>query len=320
MSARTQHFLGYAAATASGVFAGLMYGVNKQLTGSSGGFGSVSALPVTFIEAVVASLLLLPWYLVRFRGNLWPRRTPWLWLLTFGATAVMLFYFRTLAVALTGPTTASLVTRFELVLVMVYSYTFLTEKPTVAGWIGAAALVLGMLAALDLQSADAVVRMGGVAAALACATGIAINAIIIRLHLNTVRNELIALANVVCQSLALPVFVVLAGETSSVVAAVTNPHQLFLLVLGGACIPAMLVTYYFAMKRVPMWSCRLLNLVTPVVALLLDHFWLHSRISTGQLLGLALVVGGAMLVITSGMASARGRNNASGAELTDNSA
>lgn len=293
---RTQQLLGYAAATASGVCAGLMYGLNKQVT------GSVSALPVTFVEAVVASLLLLPWYLVRFGGNLWPRRTPWLWLLTFGATAVMLFYFRTLGVALTGPTTASLVTRFELVLVMVYSYLFLTEKPSTMGWIGAIALVLGMLAALDLQSATAIVRLGGVGAALLCAAGIAINAIIIRLHLNKVRDELIALSNVVCQSLALPLFVIFAGELPAVTAAVANPRQLLLLVLGGACIPAMLVTYYFAMKRIPMWSCRLLNLVTPVVALLLDHFWLHSAISGAQLLGLALVIGGAMLVITSGMA------------------
>lgn len=298
MNARTQHFLGYAAATASGACTGLMYGINKELTGPA---GAQSALSVTFVEAVVAALLLLPWYLIRFRRSPLPQRTPWLWLLMFGATAVMLFYFRTLAVAITGPTTSALFERFEFVLVMVYSYIFLTEKPSAVGWIGAIALVLGMLAALDPQAAGAVLRLGGVAAALLCATGIAINAIIIRLHLNTVRNELIALVNVVCQSLALPLFLIVAGKVPAVISAVANPHHLLLLILGGACIPGNLVPYYFAMKRVPMWSCRLLSLVTPVVALLLDHFWLHSRISAGQLLGLALVVGGAMLVITSGM-------------------
>ncbi|MGE5531008.1 MAG: DMT family transporter, partial [Bacteroidota bacterium] len=265
-TSRTQRLLGYAAAMGSGVFAGLMYGVNKQLT------GQVSALPVTFIEAVVATALLLPWYVLRFRGQLWPKRTPWAWLLTFGLTAVMLFYFRTLGVALTGPTTAALVTRFEIVLVLLYSALFLTEKPSVMGWVGSAALVLGMLAALDLQSADAVVRLTGVAAALACAAGIAINAIIIRLHLNRVRDELIALGNVTTQSLVLPLFVLFAGEMGTVAGAVSEPRQLLLLIVGGACIPAMLVTYYFAMKLIPMWSCRLLNLVTPVVALLLDHF------------------------------------------------
>jgi drug/metabolite transporter (DMT)-like permease len=149
------------------------------------------------------------------------------------------------------------------------------------------------------------VRLGGVAAALACATGIAVNAIIIRLHLNHVRDELIALGNVTTQSLVLPVFVLFAGEMSAVAHALADPRQLLLLILGGACIPAMLVTYYFAMKRIPMWSCRLLNLVTPIVALLLDHFWLHSQVSAGQIMGLALVIGGAALVITSGMGRAR---------------
>jgi drug/metabolite transporter (DMT)-like permease len=294
-SASAQRLLGYAAAIASGVCAGLMYGVNKQLT------GHVSALPVTFVEAVVATVLLLPWYVLRFRGELLPRRTPWGWLLAFGLTAVMLFYARTLAVALTGPTTASLVTRFEIVLVLLYSALFLRERPSALGWLGSLALVLGMLAALDVQSADAVVRLGGVAAALACATGIAVNAIIIRLHLNGVRDELIALGNVTTQSLLLPLFVFAGGGMGAVGQALVEPRQLLLLVLGGACIPAMLVTYYYAMKRIPMWSCRLLNLMTPVVALLLDHFWLHSRISAGQIIGLGLVVGGAMLVITSGM-------------------
>lgn len=276
-----------------------MYAVNKQVT------GDVPALPVTLIEALVATALLLPWYVVRFRGNLWPKRTPWAWLLTFGLTAVMLFYFRTVGVALTGPTTAALVTRFEIVLVLIYSAVFLTEKPTLLGWVGSAALALGMLAALDWQSAEAVVRLAGVAAALACAAGIAINAIIIRLHLNRVRDELIALGNVTTQSLVLPLFVLFAGQMGAVAQAVAEPRQLVLLVLGGACIPAMLVTYYFAMKRIPMWSCRLLNLVTPVVALLLDHFWLHSRIGGGQIMGLALVMGGAALVIVSGLPGKR---------------
>ncbi|MEI6501000.1 MAG: DMT family transporter, partial [Armatimonadota bacterium] len=160
-ASRGQRLWGYAGAVASGACAGLMYGINKQLT------GHVPALPVTFVEAVVAVGLLLPWYAVRFRGQLLPRRTPWAWLGAFGLTAVMLFYARTLAVALTGPTTASLVTRFEIVLVLLYSTVFLREKPSALGWLGAGALVLGMLAALDLQSADAVVKLAGVAAALA---------------------------------------------------------------------------------------------------------------------------------------------------------
>ena len=309
---RTEQLWGYVAATVSGVCAGLMYGISKQLIGHG-----LSALSVTFAEAAGGVLLLLPWYLVRFRRELWPRRTPWGWLLIFGATAVALFYFRTLGVALTGPTTTALVERFEIVLLVLYSYLFLNEKLAPVAWLGTVLLVLGMLAALDVHAAGAVVRVGGVGAALACATGIALNAVIIRLHLNHVRNELTALVNVVCQALVLWGLVSAAGDLPSLRAALGEPRQVLLMLLGGACIPAMLITYYYAMKRVPMWSCRLLNLVAPVAALLLDHFWLHALVTVGQLAGLGLVLAGAALVITSGMAPARGRYLEAGSETTD---
>lgn len=75
--------------------------------------------------------------------------------------------------------------------------------------------------------------------------------------------------------------------------------------MGGALIPGMLTTYYLSMKCIPMWSCRLLNLGTPVVALLAEYFWLRSAISVNQLVGLVLVVMGAGLVILRGTPAVR---------------
>jgi drug/metabolite transporter (DMT)-like permease len=77
-----------------------------------------------------------------------------------------------------------------------------------------------------------------------------------------------------------------------------------LLLVGGGIITWMLNTYYFAMKRIPMWTVRLLGLVTPAAALLADHFWLKSPITTGQLLGLVLVTAGSAVVITAGLPNA----------------
>lgn len=292
---RTQRLLGYAAALASGTLGGLMYGINKELTAHMG------ALPVTFGEALIALAILLPLYGIRFRRNLIPQRTPWGWLIVFGLTAVTLFYFRVLGVVLTSATTAALLTRFELVLVFTYSYVFLAERPSLAAWLGALALIGGMVCALDLPSASLTLRLGGVAAGLACAVGLASNAIVIKLHLGRVSNQLTAVCNVGIQAVVFPFLLLATGQTHGLAPALAQPRLLLLLVLGGACIPGMLVTYYFSMKRVPLWSCRLLDLINPVVALFADHFWLRSAISLGQLLGLALVVGGATLVITSGL-------------------
>ncbi|NPV46276.1 MAG: DMT family transporter [Armatimonadetes bacterium] len=283
--------LGYAMSVFTGILAGLLYAVNKALT------TELTPAQITFLEAAVACALLVPGYLWRARGQALPRQTPWGWLLLFGLTAVMLFYMRTTGIALTSATTGALVVRLEVGLVFVYSYLFLRERPSPWGWVGAGLLVVGMLAALDLPAGGLVLRPLGLAALVAAAFGIAANAVIIKLRLGGVSNSLTALANVTCQVMVLGPLIVLGGQLTGLGEALTSPRTAVLLGLGGFIVTWMLTTYYYAMKRVPMWTVRLLGLVTPAAALLADYFWLRSAISGGQLLGLVLVTAGSALVI-----------------------
>jgi len=285
---------GYAAALVSGAAAGLLYAVNKKL------MDTLSPLQVSWLEACIGFVALLPGYWLRFRRDPLPRGTPWGWLVVFGLTAVVLFYFRTLGVALTSPTTTALLVRLEIVLVIVYSYLFLAERLAPLAWVGAALLIAGMLAAMDVSAQELVLRMGGLAALLIAALGIASNSIVIKLHLGRVRNELTSLANAGIQTVAFAVLLLATGQFAALPRLLADPHLLVLTLIGGLFIPLMLVPYYYAMKRIPMWSCRLLGLVTPVAAIVADFFWLHAPVTAGQLIGLALVTGGAALVIMSG--------------------
>lgn len=289
---------GYSAALVAGASSGLVYAVNKELT------RTLSSLQVCWLEAILGFAILLPPYLLRFRRDPLPKNTPWGWLGAFGLTAVMLFYCRTLGISLTSATTGSLVVRFEIVLVIIYSYLFLTERLSRGAWIGAVLLIGGMLAAMDVSASQFVLKAGGIGALVAAAFGIAANSVIIKLHLGKVRNELTSLANVGIQSVAFAVIIVAGGTYADLPRLLSEPRTLGLLILGGLLIPGMLVPYYYAMKRIPMWSCRLLGLITPVVAILADFFWLHSTISVGQLVGLGLVTCGAALVILSGLGPA----------------
>lgn len=291
---QTQRWLGYGAALLSGICAGVIWPLNKQLS------AAFSPGQITWLQALVAVLLLLPWYAVRRRQALAPRGTPWVWLALFGLTAVMLFYMRTVGVALTNATTASLMVRIEIVLVVIYSSIFLRDRPTLWGWLGAVALVLGMLAALDLPAQQLRVNLWGVVALWLAGIGIAVNAIIIKLRLGRVSDELTALFNAFSQAAVLPLLLGPAGELSGFVEPLRTPRLGLMMLAGGAVIPTMLITYYYAMKRVPMWSVRLLGLVAPLVALVSDHFWLHSPLSSGQLCGFVLVTTGAALVIVFG--------------------
>ncbi len=291
---RRQQMAGYAAALVSGAAAGLLYAVNKKL------MHTLSPLQVSWLEACIGFMVLLPGYWLRFRRDPLPRGTPWGWLVVFGLTAVVLFYFRTLGVALTSPTTTALIVRLEIVLVIVYSYLFLSERLAPLAWLGAALLIAGMLAAMDVSAQELVLRIGGLGALLIAAVGIASNSIVIKLHLGRVRNELTSLANAGIQTVAFAVLLLATGQFAALPRLLAEPHLLVLTLIGGLFIPLMLVPYYYAMKRIPMWSCRLLGLVTPVAAIMADFFWLHAPVTAGQLIGLALVTGGAALVIMSG--------------------
>lgn len=285
--------LGYTMSVFTGVLAGLLYAVNKALT------TELTAAQITFVEAAVAFALLVPGYLWRARGKAFPRHTPWGWLLLFGLTAALLFFMRTTGIALTSATTGALVVRLEVGLVFAYSYLFLHEKPSAWGWIGAGLLVAGMLAALNLPAGGLVLRPLGLAALVVAAFGIAANAVLIKLRLGGVSNSLTALANVTCQTLVLGPVILLAGQVTSLGPALASPRTAVLLGLGGFIVTWMLTTYYYAMKRVPLWTVRLLGLITPAAALLADYFWLRSPISGSQLLGLVLVTTGSALVIVS---------------------
>jgi len=296
-----QRVAGYAAALISGASAGLLYAVNKKL------MHTLSPLQVSWLEACLGFVILLPGYWLRFRRDPLPRGTPWGWLAVFGLTAVVLFYFRTLGVALTSPTTAALVVRLEIVLVIIYSTLFLSERMSPLAWLGAALLVGGMVAAMDISLQQLVLRLGGLAALLVSALGIASNSVIIKLHLGRVRNELTSLTNAGVQSLVFALLLAVTGQFAALPRLLADPHALVLTLVGGLFIPMMLVPYYYAMKRIPMWSCRLLGLVTPMAAILADLLWLHAPITAGQVLGLALVTGGAALVIVSGVGPVQAR-------------
>lgn len=286
---------GYAMSLTTGTLAGLLYAVNKALS------HDLTAMQITCGEAFVAVLILLPAYLWRTRRQAFPAGLPWGWLLTFGGTAVMLFYARTLGIALTNPTTGSLVVRLEVGLVFIYSFLFLREKPSAWGWAGAGLLLAGMLAALDLPNREVVLSPLGIVALVGCAFGIASNAIIIKLHLGRVSDDLTALVNVSCQAAVFGLLLPLTGQLPGLKTLLVSGHDLVLILVGGGIVTWMLTTYYYAMKRIPMWTVRLLGLVTPAAALLADHFWLKSPITTGQILGLALVTAGSALVIIAGV-------------------
>ncbi|MFP3904658.1 MAG: DMT family transporter [Armatimonadota bacterium] len=283
---------GYIGIIASATFTGLNWPLLKDL------MSQVSPLQANWLVIIPALVMIVPLY-AWYRRNqaLLPPHTPYKWLLIFGLFASAIFYCRNVGTHLTTATTAALVVRMELAFVFILSYIILKTRVTALGWAGSALLLAGALLASGFSFGNLAFDWLGVGALFVAAALTALNSMIIKIFFGRIPAELPAIASCICQTVVFSCVLGFSGRIPETVAAVQNPRVAVESLIGGVFMVLLLVLYYFAMKRIPVWLCRILTLFSTVVAMLGDHFWLGSDITVGQLAGFAGVIGGAVLVV-----------------------
>lgn len=286
---------GYTAALLSGVAVGLVWALQKHVLDQK----IVGPAGLNWLNMLGINLIIWPAYLIRYRRNLFPAATPFKWLGLFACIAAGIFYCRNLGVGMTGATTAAVVTRSDVAFVFVLSYLVLRQRVNAWGWAGTVLLLLGALRVAGVGLGPLSFDGAGLTVLLASAAGVAVNALIITLHFNRIPNELVILASATVQAILFAVIVPAGGGMGGVAQVFAEPRVLGLIALGSAMIAANLFTYYYAMKRAPMWAVRMLALTGAPVAALADHFVLHAPVTAAHLQGLAAVLIGAPLVILS---------------------
>ncbi len=295
LQAARRRLYGYTAIIISAVSTGVMWLVLKDL------MTAVSPLQANWLFIVPALAMVTAFYTLRRRGRrLIPRKTPFGWLALFASFAVVIFYSRNVGVNLTSATTAALVVRLELAFVFVMSYVVLQSRVTALGWAGTVGLLAGALLASGVGSAGSEWQPWGVLALATAALLTGCNALIIKLKFHSIPSEMPVTASCIMQTVVFTVALLATGRLGeTAAAAAASPRIAVEGVLLGAMFTVSLFGYYYAMKRIPMWVCRILALLSTVTAMVGDYVWLGSVITTGQLVGLAAVLSGAALVILS---------------------
>lgn len=293
---------GYLAALASGLIMGVSWVVFKlQLN-----VEALGPADVNWLNMLGVGIIIVPVYLIRYRGRLFPAGQPYPWLLLFAVSAAGIFYLRNVGVDLTGATTSAIVARSETAFVFILTYVVLRERVRALGWLGTVLLLVGALHTVGIGSTELSFPIAGVIALIAAALLIALNALIIKLYFGGVRNEMAILASAVVQtvifSVVVPVFVGLDGLRH----VLAHPPLIGLIALAAATIVANLFLYYYAMKRAPMWAVRVLALVAIPTAVAGDYFVLGAPITMNAVQGMLLVIIGALVIIQAG----RGRATA----------
>lgn len=290
---------GYIGILSSATFTGMNWPLVKDL------MSNVSPLQANWLVIIPALVMILPFYIwYRRDQELVPAHTPFKWLLLFGVFASAIFYCRNVGTHLTTATTAALVVRMELAFVFILSYIILKTRVTALGWAGSAILLAGALLASGFSFGQLAFDWLGVGALFVAAALTALNSMIIKVFFGNIPAEMPAIVSCICQTVFFSAILGVSGRIPETVAAVQNPRVAIESLIGGFFMVMLLGLYYFAMKRIPVWLCRILALFSTVVAMIGDHFWLGTDITVGQLAGFVGVVAGGVLVI---LASRGGR-------------
>jgi len=301
---RRARMAGYIAALLSGIVMGLSWVIFKLELN----FEALGPADVNWLNMIGVALIIWPVYLIRNRDRLFPRTQPYRWLLLFATIAAGIFYLRNVGVDLAGATTAAIVSRTETGFVFILSYLVLRRPVSGLGWLGTGLLLVGALRTIGIGGAGLTFPVAGVIALVGAAAFIAVNAVIIKTRFNRVPNEMVILASATVQtaifSIVVPAFVGLDGARY----VLAHPHLLALVAIASLGIAGNLFLYYYAMKRAPMWSVRVLALVALPAAVAGDYLVLAQPVTPEAIQGMGLVIAGALIVIHAG----RRRRNGDG--------
>lgn len=220
------------------------------------------------------------------------RLLPWL-LIVAGCN----FFIETgtiLGLRLTTALNATLLSRFDILFAVLLGATLFREKLRKADAWAVVLLSAGCLAVFN-------VRLGGIQAHLtgdllvtAAAVFVASNAFLIRFKLRELRNDVIAFHNILFSTV--PLALCSCWEQRTFSFAWTD---LSLLAILGIAVFGSYVTYYAALKAMPVWRVRTMLLTVPILVLAAGVVLLRDPVSTGQMRGAALVVAGEALLAAS---------------------
>ncbi len=277
---------------------GSYWPIQKYLT------GYISPAELNWLQMVVITGFMIPPCLLR-RRVLYRAPAPWRLLLLFSLVSAVIYYSRNLGIQLTSASTGAIVTRSDLAFSIFLAYLVLGHVVTRWAWVGTGFIAVGALLAMQISLQDLRFNLLGLGALLVCSMGVAVNGVIFQKSFTRLSSEFVLGVMAACQTVIFTAILLPRGELAQVADLLANPPLAALGILSAGVIVGMLFTYYAALRRIPLANVRILALMIPALAMVGDHFVLHSPLSGSQVGGLIIVTLGAALVITKGEARSR---------------
>ncbi|GEM_PF-5290337 len=221
-------------------------------------------------------------------------------LLLIGFFAFLLDAAAFLGLRFSTATKGALLLRTDIFFIVIFSYFFLGERFKKIEWASMAFMLAGAVLIMNINLKEVRLSSWGDALFILNAFLITCNAFIIKLKLQEVSDTTIAFYNNLFATSFYGVAFFLGGYGNMLAAGLKRiPYLTYILVAMGICDVFLFVTYYHALRRLPVWIVRTLLLLIPLWSILLGSIFLGERLNISQSIGTILLLGGSAGIILS---------------------
>ena len=191
----------------------------------------------------------------------------------------------------------SLIVKMDVLFTLLAARLLLKERMFRMDYLGVAVMVLGVGLVMLRDLLHYEFAFVSDLLFLSIAIGLTFNAFVIKAKLQVLSNRVVAGYNCSMSLLGFLVLLVATAKWGAAAEQLGHPRNMLLLASFGALIAGVFLTYYHALKRLPLWLVRVLLLFTPPFTMLLDFLTRGTAITSAQVGGMLLIMAGACVII-----------------------
>ncbi|GBE19597.1 MAG TPA: DMT family transporter [Candidatus Pacearchaeota archaeon] len=223
------------------------------------------------------------------------KKVSWKYLISIGIIGGSLaFWLFFTGLKLTTAGRAAFIHKTLPVFVLILAFVFLKEKIT-KKQLGAIGIMILGLILIELTKVQSAIRIGDLLVLGATFLWAIENTLSKKVMLEKESNWVVTFSRMFFGSLVLFSIIFISGKTSLLFS--LNLQQILYIAISGTFLLFYVLTWYWGLRYINLSKASTILLIAPVISLVLGFIWLNEQIFILQLIGSALILVGAYIVI-----------------------
>lgn len=262
--------------------------------------GSLPPLALGFLNTLIASFFLFLMLGPGREREIRKVKARILPLICIGGMGFLYNLCKFMGLKFTTAINAGILLRADIMFSIILSSIFLKkEKCLFWDYIGIALMLVGAIVAMGISSLSKLqLRPRGDLFILGSAFVISVNALVIKkLLTGGMKRRTIAMFNTLINASLFAVFLLILGQLKSINFFIVHAKHSSLVMFTGIGLALNFILYYTSLYHIPLWLVRVFMLFVPVFTPFISHLILSEKITSGQLWGIVLTVGGGAIIL-----------------------